>query len=58
MCPGSFKKFDYFLRNEVWKYHLKSGRLSDAIFKLSYFEAPAIPYRSVSCPVKSKGARV
>lgn len=36
MCLGSFKKFDFFLRNEVWKHHLKSGRLSDVTFSLSY----------------------
>lgn len=58
MCLGSFKKFDFFLRNEVWKYHLKAGRLSDATFSLSYSEGPSIPYHSVSCHVKSKGAGV
>lgn len=58
ICLGSFKKFDFFLRNEVWKHHLKSGRLSDVTFGLSHPHAPTSPHHGLSYHVKSKNARV
>lgn len=58
MCLGSFKKFDFFLRNEVWKHPLISGRLSDVIFGLSHPQAPTTPHHGLSYRVKSKGAGV
>lgn len=51
MYPGSFRKF---LRNEVWKQHLKSGRCH---LNLASCRAPAAPFHPVFSQVKPKGFR-